>query len=64
MNAAAETRQFTLKIQCAAFRSTASKYQDGPDICFARLKREPEGEKQESRAAKPRLHIDEQDIQE
>lgn len=60
---AAETRQFTVKIQSEAFRSTALKFQDGPEICFVRLKRELEGETQESRA-EPHVHIEDQDIQE
>jgi len=64
VDAAVEARQFTVKIQSEAFRSTALKFQDGPEICFSRLKRELEGGNQESRAAKPHLHIGDQDIQE
>ncbi len=58
-----ETREFTLKVQSEVFRSTPLKFQDGPDICFARLKRELDGETQESRA-EPNLDIGEQDIEE
>lgn len=58
-----QTREFTVKIQLGAFRSTPLKFQDGPDICFARVKQELERETQESRVA-PHLRIGEQDIQE
>ena len=59
----AETREFTVKIQSEAFCSPPLKFQDGPGICFARLKLELEAETQESRS-EPRLSIREQDIQE
>ncbi len=58
-----ETREFTVKVQSGAFRSTPLKFQDGPDICFARLKRELGRETQELRA-EPHLHIGEEDIHE
>ncbi len=60
---AVEARQFTVQIQSEVFRSTLLKFQDGPDICFARLKRELEGETQESRA-QAHLRIEGQEIQE
>lgn len=63
IDAPEETREFTLKVKSEAFRSTPLKFQDGPDICFARLKRELEGETQES-PAELNLDIGEQDIQE
>jgi len=58
-----EIRQFTVKVQLEAFRSTRLKLHNGPGICFARLKRELDGETPELRAA-TRLDIGEQDIQE
>ncbi len=63
IDAAVEARQFTVQIQSEVFRTTLLKFQDGPDICFARLKRELEGETQESRA-EPHLRIEDQEIQE
>ena len=57
------TREVTVKIQLGAFRSPPLKFQDGPNLCFARLKQELERETQESRV-EPHLRIGEQDIQE
>ena len=45
----AEVRKFTVKLQSEAFRPAALKLQDGPGICFARLKQELQGETQEAR---------------
>jgi hypothetical protein len=59
----AEAREFTVKVQSQAFRPAALKLQDGPDICYARLKQELEGETQESRA-EAHLDIGERDIEE
>ena len=59
----AETREFTVKVQSDAFRPARLKLQDGPDICFARLQQELQGETQESRA-EAHLSIGEGDIQE
>jgi hypothetical protein len=56
-----KSRQFTVTIQLEAFRAAPFKFQDGPDICFARLKRELDGETQDAHA-KPHLKIVEQDI--
>jgi hypothetical protein len=47
---AEESREFTVKVQSEAFRSSPLKFQDGPGICFKRLEQELEGETQESRA--------------
>lgn len=58
-----ETREFTVRIQSEAVRPLSLKFQDGPGICFARLKRELEGETPESRL-RPHLRIDEKDVQE
>src|SRR5271157_4005790 len=61
----AEVRKFTVKVQSDAFRPARLKLQDGPGICFARLKQELQGETPESRAAAhSSINIGEQDIQE
>ena len=39
-----KTRDFTLEVQCEAFRSSLLKFQDAPGLCQARLKRELDGE--------------------
>ena len=44
-----EKREFTVEVQSEAFRPSGLQLQDGPDICFARLKQPLEGETQESR---------------
>ena len=56
-----EARDFTITVQSAAFRPDALKFQDGPDICFARLGHELEQQTPESRAA-AHLIIGEPDI--
>ncbi len=58
-----ETREFTVQVQSEAFRPARLKLQDGPDICFSRLKQELQGETQESRT-EAHLSIGEGDIQE
>jgi hypothetical protein len=58
-----ETREFTVKIQSEAFRPAGLKLQDGPDICFARLKQELQAETQEAHAD-AHLSIADGDIQE
>src|SRR5207249_8871688 len=45
-----EKREFTVQVQSEAFRSSGLKLQDGPSICFDRLKRELGAETEESRA--------------
>jgi len=58
-----EIRQFIVKVRSQAFRSTGLKFQDGPGICLARLKRELERETQGS-PANPDLYTEEQDVRE
>jgi hypothetical protein len=60
-----EAREFTVEVQSGAFRPAALKLQDGPGICFARLKQELQGETPEARAAAhSSINIREQDIRE
>jgi hypothetical protein len=58
-----ERREFTVQVQSEAFRPARLKLQDGPDICFSRLKQQLQGETQESRT-EAHLDIGERDIQE
>ena len=57
-----ETREFTVHVQSEAFCPAGLKLQDGPDICFARLKQELQGETEEARA-EAHLGVGQQDIQ-
>ncbi|HEY2932421.1 MAG TPA: hypothetical protein VGK99_11815 [Acidobacteriota bacterium] len=50
VQAAEETREFMLEVQFEAFRSSSLKFQDGPGLCWGRLKRELDGETQTLRA--------------
>ena len=63
IDALRESRQFTVKVPLAMFRSTSLQYQDGPAICFKLLQKELNSETQES-LAKSRLDVGEQDIRE
>jgi hypothetical protein len=45
-----KTREFMLEVQFEAFRSSPLKFQDGPGLCWTRLKRELDGETQILRA--------------
>ena len=45
-----EKREFSVQVESEAFHPSGLRLQDGPDICFARLKQALEGETQESRA--------------
>jgi len=56
------TREFTVDVQNDAFRSPPFRIQDGPGICFARLKLELDRETSES-PAEPQLSITPSDIQ-
>ena len=58
-----EVRNFTVNVQIGAFRPAALKLQDGPGICFVRLKNELQAESKESRAV-AHLSIEELDIRE
>ena len=58
-----EKRAFTVKVQSEAFRPAGLSLQDGPSICFDRLKRELGAETEESRAGAD-LSIGERDIDE
>jgi len=58
-----EAREFTVRVQADAFQAARLKIQDGPAICFARLKQELQGETQESRAGN-NLSIEDHDIRE
>jgi hypothetical protein len=56
-----EPRQFAVEIQSAAFGPSRLRFQDGPDICFARLKRSLQHEA-EGVAIEDHLDISEQDV--
>ena len=60
---AKEKRAFTVKVGSEAFRPAGLSLQDGPSICFGRLKRELGAETEESRAAAD-FTIGERDIDE
>ena len=60
---AKEAREFTVKVQSEAFRPSRLRVQDGPNICFERLKQELEAETEDSRAG-AHLCIGAADIQE
>ena len=57
-----EERRFTVHVLLGSFRPTRLKFQDGPNICFARLKQELADETADSHAHAS-LNIGEQDIQ-
>jgi hypothetical protein len=56
-----KAREFSVEVESPASRSASLKLQDGPSICFDRLRHELERETPEQ-CAEPRLHIGEQDI--
>lgn len=58
-----ESRQFTVEIEAKAVGVGALQLQDGPSICFNRLRRELESETPEL-CAKPHLCVGERDVQE
>jgi hypothetical protein len=60
---AKEAREFTVKVQSETFRPAHLKFQDGPGICFERLRHEMEQETPEL-CAQSHLRIDEQNVQE
>ena len=58
-----EARTFTVEIESKTSRGSSLQLQDGPSICFERLRRELERETPELRA-EAHLRIGEQDVQE
>ena len=58
-----EAREFTVEIESQTSRWISLKLQDGPDICFERLRRELERETPEL-CTESHLRIGEQDVQE
>src|SRR5579863_981819 len=56
-----EPREFTVEIQSGVFGSSQLRFQDGPDICFARLKQGLLEETQDART-ESHLNISEQDV--
>jgi hypothetical protein len=58
-----EAREFTVEIESKTSRWGSLQLQDGPSICFERLRRELERETPES-CVEPHLHIGEQDVRE
>ena len=56
-----ETREFRVTVPSEAFRPAGLKLQDGPDICFARLKQELQEETHETRA-EAHLSIGQRDV--
>jgi hypothetical protein len=63
MNPPEAARKFTVEIESDASRWGILKFQDGPSICFDRLRRELEGETP-GLNTKPHLRIEERDVQE
>jgi hypothetical protein len=61
IEAAREPRNFTVEIHSEAFGPSQLRFQDGPDICLARLKKELHEETKEARA-EGHLNINEQDV--
>ena len=58
-----KAREFSVEVESPTSHSASLKLQDGPSICFDRLRHELERETPEL-CAEPRLHIGEQDIRE
>lgn len=58
-----EAREFTVEIESKTSRWGSLKLQDGPSICFERLRRELEGQTPKV-AAESHLRIGEQEVQE
>lgn len=61
IDAPREPREFTVKIHAEAFAPSGLRFQDGPDICFMRLKKGLLEESQGVRA-EAHLNITEQDV--
>ena len=58
-----EARTFTVEIESKTSRGSSLQLQDGPSICFERLRRELDRETPEL-SAQSHLHIGEQDVRE
>ena len=56
------TREFTVRVQAGMFRPACLKIQDGPSICFERLRQELQGETLELPAGN-HLNVGDGDIQ-
>jgi hypothetical protein len=63
LNNLVEARDFAVRVGTGAFCSTSLRLQDGPDICYGRLKQKLETETDASRVD-AQLTIGDQDIQE
>ena|SRR5690242_11117119 len=59
---AKESRHFTVEVRLEAFRPLLLKFQDGPDLCFACLKKGLQEETPDARAVS-HLSVGEQDVQ-
>jgi len=59
-----EKREFSVQVESEAFRPAGLELQDGPSICFDRLKRELGAETQESRTEGHHLSIRGRDVAE
>jgi hypothetical protein len=58
---AQEPREFTVEVHSEAFAPARLSFQDGPEICLARLKKRLQEETQDARA-EGHLSISEQDV--
>jgi len=56
-----QPREFSVGIQSEVFGSSKLRFQDGPDICFARLKQELLEETQDARV-EGHLNISDEDV--
>lgn len=58
-----ESRRFTVEVPLEAFRPFELRFQDGPELCFACLKRELAEERSEAPVV-AHLSVSEQDVRE
>ena len=58
---AKESRHFTVELPSRAFQPLLLRFQDGPDICFAVLKKGLQAETEQDRLL-THLQLDEQDV--
>jgi hypothetical protein len=63
LNNLVEARQFSVRVESAAFCSTSLRLQDGPDICYGQLEQKLEAETDVSRVD-AQLTIGDEDVQE